>query len=141
MSTTTLKINGESFVMNYETAKISAIKKVVRSYANATNTPTKDLRITMPDGRNLSFGQLNILKEVVVRLNIATYAGEGHDAADLKIKELDWLHEQACNTLVPFSHIGSSNQNFVKNISELTTGRLIESRKITDDFTTRLIEE
>ena len=135
-----LIINGEVIAMNYETAKIAVIKKIVKSYANATKTATKDLRITMPDGRNLSFSELNILKDVVVRMNMATYAGEGHDAADAKIKELEWLCDQASNTLVPFSHIGSARPSYVQEIGKLTEARLLESGVITSEFETKLIE-
>lgn len=120
-----LVVNGETYVMRTENTTIASIKKVIGSILRVRKIDKKDAVITLPDGKVISFRDLDIIKDIVVRMNAGTYAGVDIDdtCAD-EARQLDWMVQQTYRTPVAFSKLGSDKKADFIEIATATQARI-----------------
>lgn len=131
-----LIINGKSYALKTDGTTMATIKKVISSVANARNIAKKDLRITLPNGRTISFKELDVFQDMVLEMNVGTFAGVdlSEECAE-EAEKLKFLTKAAYNTPVSFNKLGSREESVFTEIANNTHVRLIESGAIEENFT------
>ena len=126
-----LIINGTPYPLRTEKTTIASIKKLVTSVANARKIAKKDVSITLPSGKNVSFKDLDTFRDMVVEMNVGTFAGaEVDDNCAEDVKKLKYLTEAAYNTPLTFGELGSRDKNVFAEIANNTYQRLLDNNQI-----------
>ena len=129
----TLLINGKEYTLRTEKTTIATIKKMVGSVANVRKIAKKDLQIVLPDGRKVTYRELDLFKDTVKEINFGTYAGaDVDDNCANDVKKLYWLTNRAYETPVNFGQLGSRDQSVFAEISENTQKRLVLAKTLYD---------
>ena len=129
-----LIVNGIEYQLRTEQTTIASVKKVISSIANARKIVKKDLSITLPNGKNVSFKDLDTFRDMVVEMNVGTFEGaEVDDMCAEEVKNLKYLTEAAYNTPLNFGELGSRDKTVFKEIADNTFKRLLANNQIKED--------
>ena len=136
-----LTINGKNYVLPTEKTTFADLKKVVKSIANARKIATKDLIIGLPDGRDVTFRELDLFKDMVVEMNVGVFIGASvDDNCAMAVKNLEYLTKKAYDTPVSFGQIATRSRTAFADIANNTHQRLVTNGEIAEDFV-KLIAE
>ena len=129
-----LIINGIEYQLRTEQTTIASVKKVISSVANARKIAKKDLSITLPTGKVVSFKDLDTFRDMVVEMNVGTFAGaEVDDVCAEEVGKLKYLTEAAYNTPLNFGELGSRDKTVFAEIAQNTYQRLLDNNQIDEN--------